>query len=187
MVMATALATKTTELFVDICFGTSFDLCCSWLQVLIIHMFFDMATEFARYLIQSLLVVGSQLHGSYRPLGVSSSSISSALSSKSYTFAFSSMRLGVTLFGSGMKPFCKLHRTNICAQVLPYFSLIFFSTRSDARSPRTSGQYASITTFRCRHQPTISSLGSQGCSSHWPTSIVPPTPLSLMYASSSSR
>lgn len=52
--------------------------------------------------VQSLLVVGSQVHGAYS--FVVSESMSSSVSSKSYVFAFSSMRDGVTDFGKGTKP-----------------------------------------------------------------------------------
>jgi hypothetical protein len=58
-------------------------------------------------------VVGSQHTGSYLP--VSKLFISSSSNSKSKTEAFSIIRLGVTLFGKGTNPFCRLQRRRICA------------------------------------------------------------------------
>lgn len=156
------------------------------------------------------LVVGSQVHGEYS--SVDRDFMSSPVSSKSYTSAFSSILEGVTDFGSGTKPymgsvsfcsllwyravthtFCKLHLISTCASVFPYFFATFFKFGSPNLCPLTSGLYACTMTPLCLHHFTISGLVSQGWSSHWPTSMAPPLPLpyffsrSWMYVSSSSR
>lgn len=83
-------------------------------------------------------VVGSQVQGSYLP--VSRLFMSSALSSKSYTFVFSSILECVTLFGRTTNPFCKPQRSKICAAVLLYLATSGLSRGSSPRVARTRGE-----------------------------------------------